>query len=234
MDFGTLHLPTERPATIAAAGWMDIPEHAWMLIGAAAIILILLPEIYKLLPAMTGCLVRSRGNIEVEHSVSTARLRNTCARYLSIMFMLAADRYCLYNAGFLAPWSEPWLRLGEIAAVLVAYNSLRLIMHALVLGLRRVKFNHEIVLTLRRGIYNYFICFVLLMLFSLCILYVFGASDATVRWCIWLELTLLWLLAVVRETQILRANCGGLTTFLYLCGLELIPVAALIVSALVF
>ena len=182
---------------------------------------------------MMGCMVRGRGNIEVEHSVSTARLRNTCARYLSVMLMVAADRYSLYNASFVAPWNQPWLRLVQLAAVLVAFNSMRLVMHAVLLGLRRAKFNHEIVLALRRGIYNYLICFVLLMLISLCVLCVFRASDTTIRWCIWLELTLLWLLAMVREAQILRANCGGLTTFLYLCGLEFLPAAVLIASGLV-
>ena len=233
MDLGTLHLPTERPAAIEAAGWADIPAHIWMLLGCAAIVLFILREIYKLFPALAGCLVRGRGNQEVEHSVSTARSRNTCARLLSVEFMVAADRYCLYDAGFLAPWSEPWLRLVELAAVLVAFNSLRLLMHALLLGLRRLRPHHETILALRRGIYNYFICFVLLMLISLCVLVAFGASDTAIRWCLWVELGFFWLLSLVREGQILRTFCNGLTTFLYLCGLEIIPAAVLIASGLV-
>lgn len=233
MDLGTLHLPTERPAAIVAAGWADIPEHGWVLIGAAVIILFLLPEIYKLFPALAGCLARSRGNLEVEHSVSTARSRNTCARLLSVTFIVAADRYALYNASFLAPWSEPWLRLAELAAVLVAFNSVRLLMHALLIELRRNRPDHETRLALRRGIYNYFICFVLLMLISLCVLVAFRASDIAIRWCIWGELAMMWLVALVREGQILSSKCGGLSTFLYLCGLEIIPAAVLIASGLV-
>ena len=233
MDLGTLHLPTERPAAIEAAGWADIPVHTWMLLGCAAIILFLLLEIYKLFPALAGCLTRSRGNLEVEHSVSTARSRNTCARLLSVEFLVAADRYALYDASFIAPWSEPWLRLAELAAVLVAFNSLRLLMHALLLGLRRIRPHHETILALRRGIYNYFICLVLLMLISLCVLVAFRASDVAIRWCLWAELALFWLLALVREGQILRSFCSGLGTFLYLCGLEIIPASVLIASGLV-
>lgn len=233
MDFGTLHLPTERPAAIVAAGWGDVPAHTWMLLACAVIILFLLLEIYKLLPAMMGCLTRSRGNLEVEHSVSTARSRNTCARLLYVTFIVAADRYALYNASFIAPWSEPWLRLAELAAVLVAFNSLRLLMHALLLGLRRIRPHHETILALRRGIYNYFICLVLLMLISLCVLVAFRASDVAIRWCLWAELALFWLLALVREGQILRSFCSGLGTFLYLCGLEIIPASVLIASGLV-
>lgn len=233
MDFGTLHLPTERPAAIVAAGWGDVPAHTWMLLACAVIILFLLLEIYKLLPAMMGCLTRSRGNLEVEHSVSTARSRNTCARLLSATFIVAADRYALYNASFIAPWSEPWLRLAELAAVLVAFNSIRLLMHALLIELRRNRPDHETRLALRRGIYNYFICFVLLMLISLCVLVAFRASDIAIRWCIWGELAMMWLVALVREGQILSSKCGGLSTFLYLCGLEIIPAAVLIASGLV-
>lgn len=233
MDLGTLHLPAERPAATAVMAWADWPEHTWMLLGCAAIILFLLLEIYKLTPAMVGCLARSRGNLEVEHSVSTARSRNTCARYLSLVFMVAADRYSLYDASFIAPWSNPWLRLLELAAVLVGFNVLRLITHSLLTGLRRVRPNMESRLALRRGIYNYFICFALWMLISLCVLVAFRAPDSVIRWCIWGELALMWLVALVREGQILHSFCSGLSTFLYLCGLEIIPAAVLIASGLV-
>jgi len=233
IDLGTLHLPTERPASVAAAGWADIPEHGWMLIGAAVIILFLLPEIYKLLPALAGCLVRGRGNIEVEHSVSTARTRSTCSRLLSVVVIIAADRYGLYAASFIAPWSQPWLRLAELMAVLVAFNSLRLITHGFLIGMRRVRPSHEVRLALRRGIYNYFICFALWMLVSLCVLVAFSAPDGVIRWCLWGELAILWLITLVREGQILHSFCSGLTTFLYLCGLEFLPAAVLVASGLV-
>lgn len=233
IDLGTLHLPTERPASIAAAGWADIPEHGWMLVACAAFVLIILPELYKLMPSMLGCLVRSRGNIEVEHSVSTARSRNICARILALPFLVAADRYCIYSASFLAGWEDPWLRIAELAGVVTAYLILRRILHALLLG-RRLRLDTDSRKALTRGILNYFVCFVTVMMLSICLFYCFKASDDAIRLIISIELGAFWLVSVVREGQILQQKCTGFATFLYLCGLEFLPAGALIASALIF
>ncbi len=233
MNFGTLHLPTERPAAPIGAAWVDVPEHAWILIGTALLVLFIIPELYKLMPAMVGCLLRSRGNLEVEHSISTARSRNVCARLLVVPFLVAIDRYCLYDADFLAGWGEPWLRLGELAAVVVAVLIFRLILHALLLG-RRLRLDADSNKAITRGILNYFISFAILMMLSISILYMFKASDEAIRLVISGELAVFWLLSVVREGQILQQKCGVFATFLYLCGLELLPAGALIASALIF
>lgn len=233
VNFGTLHLPVSQPAAPIGAAWVDVPEHAWILIGSALLVLFIIPELYKLMPAMVGCLLRSRGNLEVEHSISTARSRNVCARLLAVPFLVAIDRYCLYDADFLAGWGEPWLRLGELAAVVVAVLIFRLILHALLLG-RRLRLDAESNKAITRGILNYFISFAILMMLSISILYMFKASDEAIRLVISGELAVFWLLSVVREGQILQQKCGVFATFLYLCGLELLPAGALIASALIF
>ena len=233
IDPGTLHLPVERPAVPVSVAWADAPEHAWILIGTALVVLVILPELYKLMPAMLGCLLRSRGNLEVEHSISTARSRNLCARILAIPFLVAADRYQVYDAAFLAGWDEPWARLGELAGVVASFLIIRRILHALLLG-RRLRLDTDSTRAVNRGILNFFICFSILMMLSIIILYVFKASDEAIRLVISAELAFFWLLSVVREGQILKQKCGGFTTFLYLCGLELLPAGALIASVLIF
>ena len=233
MDFGTLHLPTERPAAPISAAWADAPEHAWILIGTALLILAILLELFKLMPVMTGCLLRSRGNLEVEHSISTARSRNLCARVLAVPFLVAVDRYRLYDAAFLAGWDEPWLRLGELVAVGAAFLIFRRILHAFLLG-RRLRLDNDSSRAVTRGILNYFICFAILMMLSISILYMFKASDEAIRLVISGELAIFWILSWVREGQILQQKSGGFITFLYLCGLELLPAGALLASALIF
>lgn len=232
VNFGTLHLPVSQPAAPVSAAWADAPEHAWILIGTALLVLFIILELYKLMPAMLGCLLRSRGNLEVEHSISTARSRNVCARILVVPFLVAVDRYCIYDAAFLAGWNEPWLRLGELVAVGVAFLILRRILHAILLG-RRLRLDMDSLRAVTHGLLNYFICFTILMMLSISILYMFKASDEAIRLVISGELAVFWLLSVVREGQILKQKCGGLTTFLYLCGLELLPAGALIASALI-
>ena len=232
IDFGTLHLPTADPAAMTAAEWTDWPAHGWMLVASAFILLLFLPETGKLLPALTGCLARSRGNLEIEHSVSNARSRNHIARAFWLVFLVMADRYRLYSPSFIAPWSEVWLRIGELAGVSAVYLLLRYILHAVLLQIGHRRLHFETRSAIRRGLYNYFICFVLLALVSICILCIFNASDGVCRNVIWAELALLWLVALVREGQILQSNFSGLTTILYLCGLEILPAGALVVSGL--
>ena len=230
MDFGTLHLPTERPAAPLGAAWADAPEHGWMLIGAALLVLFIILELFKLMPAMTGCLLRSRGNLEVEHSISTARSRDICARGLAIPFLVMVDRYSLYDNSLVPGTDQPWLRLAVLLGFLAGFFLLRRIMHLGLLRLRGLRMNSEARSAVTHGIYNYYLCNVLVMLLSISILYVFAAGDSLIRWVLWAENAFFWLLAIVRESQILRGFCSTLATFLYLCGLELLPAGALIAS----
>jgi hypothetical protein len=73
----------------------------------------------------------------------------------------------------------------------------------------------------------------LLVLPTLGILYVFHAPDTLVRTFFYVELSVVYALYLVRRVQILSLSCRSLTTFLYLCALELLPSVLLIVSAVV-
>jgi len=47
------------------------------------------------------------------------------------------------------------------------------------------------------------------------------------------EAGVLYLIYLLRRAQILSMSCNSLTTFLYLCGLELLPAALMVVPAVV-
>ncbi len=230
MDLGTLHLPSEAQAAVESLAWTDIPSHKWLLLGCAVLILVLVNEVRALLPALGGCLTRSRGNLEVEHSISTARSRDICARGLAIPFLVMVDRYSLYDNSLVPGTDQPWLRLAVLLGFLAGFFLLRRIMHLGLLRLRGLRMNSEARSAVTHGIYNYYLCNVLVMLLSISILYVFAAGDSLIRWVLWAENAFFWLLAIVRESQILRGFCSTLATFLYLCGLELLPAGALIAS----
>ncbi|MCR5519230.1 MAG: hypothetical protein K6F21_02760 [Bacteroidales bacterium] len=234
MDFGTLHLPTEAPAASPALDWWDVPVHPWLVLGCAVLILFLLPGLYRLLPSVLSCLSRSRGNLEIEHSVSLSRTRNFYSRMLVIPYIVTLDRFLVYNPDFLAGWDRPWLLLLELYLVFFGYLLLRLILHTIILGSAKKRLPGEKRLAVQRGLHNYFICFMLVMLFTLCIHYVIKADDQVFRNVFLAELALFWLISVIREGQILRSECGGLTTILYLCGLEFLPAGAVVASAVVF
>ena len=232
MDLGSLHLSTVPDMAAALPGWADYPEHRWITAAAAVVLLIVLPELLQLMPALTGGLSRRRGNIEIEHSLSVARSRNYCARMLFIPFIVVADRYDLLPADYLAPWSEPWLRLAEIAGMVLGFVLLRVILHALIFAAFPPRLDHETGSAVRKGFYNYFIIFTLGVLLTLCVFVFTHSCDEIVRHVIWCEGIVLWCISIWREKQILGANCSGLRTFLYLCGLEFLPVAVLALCVL--
>lgn len=232
-DFGTLHLSTEAPAAAQAVAWGDIPEMRALTVASALMILFLLPELYKMAAPVAGCLIRARGNIEVEHNLSTARSRNFCARMLLFPFILAASRYSLYTPSFLPSASMPWAHLGQLAGVVLAYLVLRRICHALIAGLRPTRLGSDENRAVTRGFLNYFIFFSFISLPTVCLMHAFSAADSAVRMILWAELALSWVVSIIREAQILHLSCSGLGTFLYLCGLEFLPAAALVASGLV-
>lgn len=232
MDLGTLHLPEQAPVLEKPFSWISVPEHGWFLVGAALLMLLLLPELLALMPSVSGAISRRRGNLEIEHSLSVARSRNYCARMLTVPFLIAVDRYGLYPASFLAPRGEPWLRIAEIAGVFVGFVLLRLLAFGIIFKVWPPRMDNESRTTVRKGLYNYFVVFSVLMLVSVCLLTVFRADDELICLIMWVEMGLLWLLSFLREHQFLASKCSGLGTFLYLCGLEILPVGVLIASAL--
>ena len=72
-----------------------------------------------------------------------------------------------------------------------------------------------------------------LMLLSTAVFWLFHVGDAAARWVLWAELFVVLAITLLREGQILRGKYFVLQTFLYLCGLELIPLATLIAVAAV-
>ena len=77
------------------------------------------------------------------------------------------------------------------------------------------------------------LAYVMLALVTVGILYVIGADDLMVKRFLLIETGMVYLLYLLRRTQILSTSCKPLTTFLYLCGLELLPAALLVGSAVI-
>ena len=81
---------------------------------------------------------------------------------------------------------------------------------------------------------NYFIFIVVLELVTTGLLTLFRADDSTVRLVLLHELGILYIFAVIRKAQILSTSCKPLSTFLYLCALEIIPTGMLIYTGIRF
>ena len=229
-NFGTLHLPTAEESMERTMDWLDFDANRITMALATVLVLVFLRELYKVYPAVRGCLTRARGNLEIEHSLSTARSRNVCARICVLPLLLMASRYELYSPGFLPPVEEAWERLFTLAGVLLTFLIARSAVHALVFRLVPPRLDSEAGKAVKKGLYNYFLHFVLVSAVSVGILYVFHADDTLTRTVLYAEMVVSLGIAWFRESQILSTACSGLPTFLYLCGLEFLPALALVLS----
>lgn len=190
------------------------------------LMIVLMRSFIHLIPFIADSLLRARGSVALESSVRVSRDRNMVAMVMFLPMLLLSWRYRLYNPSFIAD-AGPDARMGLIAAVFAGYLLLRLFMYVFLKPRRR----YEQFQVAHHATYTFFILLVILLLFTAGIMYVFGASDATIRLILYLETAFVYLLFLLRRAQILSLSCNHLRTFLYLCGLEILPTAALVVSA---
>ena len=189
--------------------------------------IIVLKRFLQILPFLLDSIFRARGSSTLEGSVRVSHDRNLIAAVLLIPAVLATFRYRLWNPSFLERFS-PDARLGLVTAAIAAVLLLRYLLH---LWLKPRRHADSWWLGYRAG-HTWFILFMLLMLFTLCILYLLHANDLTVKWFILVELSFVFALFLFRKAQILALSCNPLLTFLYLCALEIIPASMLVVSAM--
>lgn len=228
MDWGTLHLPTS-PGALPPAVWADAVVNRILVVAMLAAALLVLRDYFRLWPLLTGCLVRSRGNVEIEHSLGMARSRNRCGLVGLGILALLADRYCLYPASFLVELA-PGVRAAALLGVLVGYLLLRGILAGV---FRKTKLDSEARAAASHALWNYFIAAMPLLLLTVAVSWLFHVVNNATRIILWAELSVVLALTLFREGQILSGKYFVLQTFLYLCGLELIPLATLIAVAAV-
>ena len=225
---GVLLMDGSLPAAAASQGWLDCPVNAALATVAALLLLLQLGEFYSLLPSLAGCLIRWRGNIQVEHSIHQRGQRNLMAASALLAFCLLANRFAVFNPRFVAELSREW-QAAAVAGAASAYLLLRALLHA---PLRPAKMDRESWKASEHALFNYFLLMMAVLLPLVGILLVAGCGEGVVRVVTLCICSVAFLLLLVRKWQILGSSCTILGTFLYLCGLELIPAAALIAAAL--
>ena len=227
---GTLDMSASPIAGLDAfPAWGDLLTNRILAVVAVLFLLVGLPDLFRLVPHLLYSFDRSRGAAALEHSLGMARTRNVAAIACLLPFCLMADRYALLRPGFWtqipAQWSAP-ATLGLVLAFLLVR-----VLSCLIWRPRRL--NTEQYATLRHSPYNYFILLTTLMLVSVGILSLLRLPDTVIQTVLWVEMAVLYLFAIFRSGQILSGFGMGFPTFLYLCGLEIIP-AALLVAVIKF
>ena len=225
---GQLLLPDTPPEAVETAA-EGIPYLATIgVVVSVLLFLLVLRSFLSVLPYLADSILRARGSAALENSVRVSRDRNLVALVFVIPAILLMFRYRLYDPAFLQGMS-PDMRLLVIAGVFAGYLLLRSLLSRWARPRRRYD---DYQMAYRAG-FTFFILLMLLALATVGILYALGASDLIVKSFLLAEAGIVYLLYLFRRGQILSLSCNPLTTFLYLCGLELLPTAALVVTAMV-
>lgn len=203
--------------------WNDFLLNRVLVVAAVLIGIAGLRDLLKLLPELLYCFSRPRASVSLEYNTSVVRMRNTAALISILPFCLLADRFGLFRPELWSAVPEEWSAPATVG-VFLAYLLLRTVCSALI---RPPRLSGTAADAVRRSPWNYFILLTLLMLLTVGLLYIFRPSDTVVRITLYAETALFFLLSLLRSGQILASGFSGLTTILYLCGLELLPAAAL-------
>ena len=222
---GRLLLPDTPPD--APAPVEEVPLTGTLLVVASILLfLLILRSFLTVLPYLRDTVLRARGSAALENSVKVSRDRNLVAAVFLLPAVLLIFRYRLYDPAFLQGLG-PDLRLGVIAGVFFGYLLLRFLLSRCARPRRRYD---DYQMAYRAG-YTFFILLMMLLLATVGILYLAGVDDLVISRFLLVETGIVYLIYVLRRGQILSVSCNPLTTFLYLCGLELLPTGLLVASA---
>ena len=225
---GQLLLPETPPEVLQAPE----PAFSWAasLLVALSVLLFLLTlrSFLSILPYLADSVFRARGSAALEGSVRVSRDRNLIAAVFLLPAFLLIYRYRLVDIAWFDTLS-PDFRLLAVAGVFLGFLVLRFLLYLWLRPRRRLD---EYQTAYRTG-YTLFIFLMILSLATVGILYLLGAPDLTVKSFLLAETGVAFLENLLRRGQILSAFCKPLTTFLYLCALELLPAALLVIPAVI-
>ena len=216
---GILCLPkTAGAVTEAASAWIEQPVNGLLVLAEAVVILFFLRDILFIMPPSLACFQKWQRVVSVEHNIPWARTRDRVA-------------LCLFPAYVLMiQWSGIWPEdLWWAAIGLVGYDWLRRMLYYLVPH-RRVSDEYWQACRNTPAVFSIPLAF--LWMASMAVLLVCGAVESASGAVLLAELACFLMISLVRQAEILSHRVGAFQSFLYLCGLEIVPVTGLIVVVL--
>lgn len=225
---GKLLLETTVPEAAAPAAepspWLlNLLVVVFVVLGIA-----LLKRFLQVLPYMADSFLRVRGSAALEGSIRVSQDRNLVALVLTVPAILLVYRYRLFFPDLFLEL-DPNLQVIGVFLALLAYSLLRHFLYIWIRPHRRFDTFRQA----HRVGYTYFIFLMIVLLLTVGLLSLIGLDYSIVRLVLYGETALVYLLFLSRSAQILSLSCNHLRTFLYLCALEILPAALLVVSAVV-
>lgn len=223
---GKLEMQQTVSAGVAlpAESWIDSPVNIISVIVLILASLLLLNSYLQMLPLLSDCLSRWKACIRIDSSIRLKNDRNMLAVVSLLATIIIADRFSFFSVGILDSLPDRWSMTGT-AAVILAWLLLRSVFY---LACSRRAPHPDKFRTAHTAPADFLVLGATLMVFTAGIIFAAGIPDDAGRSILLYESALLYLIAIIRERQILGSICNHFMSFLYLCALELLPTGALI------
>ena len=193
------------------------------------IIITLLRRLVNIYPSLLACLIRWKESVNLEMSVKLSRDRNILALAFIIPFCLTSFRFDIYSPFFLDGFNET-IRLIITICVFVAYILLRWGLTALCRSSKSRKTAYATSVAAAR---TFFIILSLMLMAIGGIMSFIDVDNSIIKDAmIWVS-GAIYMLFILRRTQIFASSYNFFTVFLYLCALEIIPTGVLVTSAMI-
>lgn len=194
------------------------------------LILMMLRTLVGVFPSLVACLIRAKESFNLEASAQLSRDRNVLAFLMVIPFCLIVWKYGLYTPDFMDACNEN-TRFCIIFGFFLTYILTR---KALEHTLKPKAVNSKTYLTACKSGRTFFGLLTLTLMATAGIMAVIDTPAESIRSAmLWISASI-YLLYILRKSQILISSASFFAGFLYLCALELIPTGALIASAIIF
>ena len=226
---GEIVLPQLPPDPVASLHWQDYTSNRILVVIAALVALLYITEILRLIPSLIQVLSRWKGALYLEHSVNMARSRNLSAMAVSVPVCLLADRFALYRPHWWSAISPEWSALLFIAI----WGAFLLIRRGISFFVIPRNLDSDTRGAVKYTFNTFTILAAFLMLLAALAMRLFHAPDESIRTVLLVVAGFFYAISLLRTGQILGSHCGGFTTILYLCALEILPAGLLVLSAVV-
>ena len=226
---GHLQMPTAPTAGFQAAyPWAEYPVNTILVVVAIVFFLVILDSFLHCIPYVLRCCTRPRENFRIEDSVPLVRSRNWTFFASLLPFSLIASRFGFFDLDLITEQPADWKSL-LVYAFFLLFILLRFIIYKMATP---VKGSLETYRVAHRSAMNFFIPYTMLLLVTIAVLKLLNVDQSTANMVFIWETAIVYFLYLVVKTQIFASSYGLLRTFLYLCGLELLPAAALVAAIL--
>ena len=206
---------------------IDNPVFCALAVFFTLLFLLNMKSFLKIFPSLWDCVVRWKGNLDLENSIQLSRSRNWIAAILFVPLCMLVYAFGMYSPDFISDMPQAF-QLAAVTGVLLVYLLLRTFLNW---QFEMHNYGTSVFTAANRSFYNYCIILFFLLFLTGGIFSVISHNEELVRTILLWETGLTYILYVIRRGQIFASYCNPFSTFLYLCSLELLPTAALVLSA---